>query len=276
MIEDIAVFCSLIEHHAAGDPNVASYLRDLYKGVFDKEALELHAEVYVGARFAFEVFTFLPDRASGTLRILDVGSGFGSFVTLCTLAGHSAVGVEMSAFETSYARSRLSALAPGIEAERVFVNGDVQSLMNFNGGYDVISLWNVAEHIEDLTSLLKKLADQLRDDGQILLICPNYFSWRKEPHYGIRWNPLMVISKTLAARRIEKSGKNSEYFLTSVFPKTVWGVRKAARGAGLKAQNLYRASEGGGNRAIFRRLKRSNLRVLYPFGSTVSFRLMRK
>ena len=98
-------------------------------------------------------------------RLLDVGCGNGGFLRSFTrrFPGWTAVGSEFDAKH----RQEVEAI-PGVEKLHV---GPVE---NLSGGFDLISLVHVLEHIENPVGLLESLRRLLRPGGRLLVQLPYY------------------------------------------------------------------------------------------------------
>jgi SAM-dependent methyltransferase len=122
-------------------------------------------------------------------RILDLGSGVGSFVVACRERGLKAFGLEpdkigTGAKITSIEIARRRLCAP------VFVNGIGEHLPFPNSYFDVVVMNQVIEHVMDQEQVIQEAARILRPGGVIYIACPNYLR-PYEPHYKIRWFPLL-------------------------------------------------------------------------------------
>ncbi|HEY1677612.1 MAG TPA: class I SAM-dependent methyltransferase [Candidatus Sulfotelmatobacter sp.] len=122
-------------------------------------------------------------------RILDLGSGIGSFVVACREQGMKAFGVEpdrigMGAKITSLgiARRRLS--------EPVFASGVGEALPFADAVFDLVVMNQVIEHVADQALVLKETVRVLKRGGAVYVACPNYMRFY-EPHYKIFWAPLL-------------------------------------------------------------------------------------
>lgn len=122
-------------------------------------------------------------------RILDLGSGIGSFVVACREQGMKAFGVEpdrigMGAKITSLqiARRRL--------ADSVFASGVGEALPFADGAFDLVVMNQVIEHVADQGLVMKEAVRVLNHGGAVYVACPNYMRFY-EPHYKIRWSPLL-------------------------------------------------------------------------------------
>ncbi len=99
-------------------------------------------------------------------RLLDVGCGLGFFVKRAgACAGWEAVGYEISPDAVRYARERL-----GLEN---VCCGRVEGASLPDGSFDLITLWDVIEHLPEPDALLQELARLLAPGGILFLHTPN-------------------------------------------------------------------------------------------------------
>lgn len=126
---------------------------------------------------------------SNRSRMLDIGSGVGSFVVSCRQRGFEAYGVEPDRIgqgaklnAIQIARRRLSA--------PVFVSGVGEKLPFPDACFDVVTMNQVVEHVTDQRKVIGESARVVREGGIIYVACPNYLRFY-EPHYKILWLPLM-------------------------------------------------------------------------------------
>lgn len=107
-------------------------------------------------------------RHSGTL--LDVGCGYGLFLKYARERGWKVYGVDICKEECRYAVDKL-----GLD---VF-NGTLFDASYPDKYFDVITLWNVLEHVPDPVSLLKECCRIMKEGGLLLLRVPNMaLHWR--------------------------------------------------------------------------------------------------
>ncbi|MEG1587033.1 MAG: class I SAM-dependent methyltransferase [Bacteroidales bacterium] len=108
-------------------------------------------------------------------RILDIGCGTGYFLNAMQKRGWNTLGVEKS--ETA-ARS----------AEKHFGLSVLSDLKNVPVGdtFDVISLWHVMEHLQDLPAVFSRLRELLKKEGCLIIALPNSESYDAE-YYGKFW-----------------------------------------------------------------------------------------
>ena len=118
-------------------------------------------------------------------KILDIGSGPGFFLRRAKKRGWDVLGIEPSPEASAYA---IKQKIPTIQ--KFFHEVDLKKL----GKFDAIHTFDVLEHVNDPTNILKKAHSLLKKGGIIVIEVPNDF------------NPLQKI--------IQKSHKKKEYWVT--------------------------------------------------------------
>lgn len=104
--------------------------------------------------------------SSSISSILDVGCGDGSFVEVCIKHGFNCQGIDLSASAVSLAQAR-----------RLPVTLTSAFDSNFNSKtFDLITLFEVIEHVDEPLKLIDRLASLLSDSGLLYLTTPNYSS----------------------------------------------------------------------------------------------------
>jgi 2-polyprenyl-3-methyl-5-hydroxy-6-metoxy-1,4-benzoquinol methylase len=104
-------------------------------------------------------------------RILDIGCGYGYFLKVCLEAGIPEVyGVDIStaAIKKSQALEKAKVNQIDFSKEKSSFDSDF---------FDVITAFDVAEHVEDEDFFLKEIYRVLKKEGLLLLITPNADSW---------------------------------------------------------------------------------------------------
>ncbi|MEN2998274.1 MAG: class I SAM-dependent methyltransferase [Brevinematia bacterium] len=112
------------------------------------------------------------------INILDVGCSFGGFLERARMKGLQPYGIEISEYSANYARSR------GIE---VFV-GDVGEVELGSERFDIITMIEVVEHLEDPLSVMKKIYNSNTKGGVLLIQTANINGlqsklWGRRYHY---------------------------------------------------------------------------------------------
>ena len=113
--------------------------------------------------------SFLPEQKT----VLDIGAGTGDFLHACKKDNWKVVGVEPSIKAREIAESKNVLL----EKELSFFKGQK---------FDVITLWHVLEHVENLEAYTQSLQELLKENGTLLIAVPNYKSFDAS-HYGSFW-----------------------------------------------------------------------------------------
>ncbi|TXD52761.1 MULTISPECIES: class I SAM-dependent methyltransferase [unclassified Polaribacter] len=103
--------------------------------------------------------------------ILDVGAGTGDFLKVCKNNSWNVFGTEPSL------EARNIAVKKG-----VLLQEDLSKIKNQQ--FDVITLWHVLEHVENLQEYILSLYQLLSEDGKLIVAVPNFNSddakWYKE------------------------------------------------------------------------------------------------
>ena len=95
--------------------------------------------------------------------ILDVGAGTGDFLKVCKSSSWKVSGIEPSL------NARKIAYKKGVNLQ--------ENLSEFkNTNFDVITLWHVLEHVENLSEYILELHSLLADDGRLIIAVPNFKS----------------------------------------------------------------------------------------------------
>jgi len=101
---------------------------------------------------------------SSSKSVLDFGAGTGDFLKICKNNNWQVLGIEPSA------EARENAVKKGVHLK--------ESLLDItNQKFDVITLWHVLEHVENLKNTIKVLKSLLQPEGRIVVAVPNYKSY---------------------------------------------------------------------------------------------------
>jgi 2-polyprenyl-3-methyl-5-hydroxy-6-metoxy-1,4-benzoquinol methylase/transcription elongation factor Elf1 len=99
-------------------------------------------------------------------RLLDVGSGVGSFANEMQQNGWEVTGLEPDDDARAVAKKEY-----GLELQPIDRFYHLQP-----GSFDVITLWHVMEHVHDLQQYVQQLRVLLKDTGKLVIAVPNYTS----------------------------------------------------------------------------------------------------
>lgn len=199
---------------------LVAYLHRLYANVFTPDAIRAHLDNHAGFAFAGYTRDLLAPRVPKGARILDFGCGFGSAVLVAREHGYDALGIELASFEVEFARRRLKRIRPQDDPDEIFMLADATKIDLPAASFDVVSFWNVLEHIENCRDMLASAWRLLKPGAIAYIICPNYAAERDEAHYHIPWKPELRHDRTKAAAYIRSQGRDSTYFETSIFCRT--------------------------------------------------------
>lgn len=109
-------------------------------------------------------------------RLLDYGCGIGDFLRFAQRRGCNVYGCDLSADARTLATKKL-------RVEIVEPNA-LSSLPDWR--FDVITLWHVFEHVDDLELIVNQFHRLLADNGRLVIAVPNYKSYDAEL-YGDKW-----------------------------------------------------------------------------------------
>ena len=133
-------------------------------------------------------------------RLLDIGSGTGHFLQHMKMHGYQVAGVEVD--EATRQRS--------IEAFNLTVSDPACLYQQApTAAYDVITMWHVLEHVEDLDTYLAWIHEALTNEGRLLVAVPNCSSldasvygrfWAAYDVPRHRWHFTPTDIKTLMVR----------------------------------------------------------------------------
>jgi SAM-dependent methyltransferase len=115
---------------------------------------------------AFKIFTICPKAK----KILDVGSGRGwTLYFLKKIYGYErAAGTQISKNAYEFARNAL-----GLE----IYNKDLLKLDLGKASFDLVTIWQVLEHVLDPEGYIAKMGELLERDGRLVIEVPNFNSW---------------------------------------------------------------------------------------------------
>lgn len=96
--------------------------------------------------------------------ILDVGAGTGDFLKVCKNNSWQVLGVEPSLDARNIAAKK-----------GVFLKENLSEIGNVQ--FDVITLWHVLEHVENLSDVVSTLNKLLSKNGKLIIAVPNFKSY---------------------------------------------------------------------------------------------------
>lgn len=123
-------------------------------------------------------------------RFLDLGCGPGTFVFRALMAGHEAVGIDLSDEKVALAKDwRRARSLPEDWDDRLMV-ADGGDLPFPDQAFDVVTSYHVLEHVSDLPSVLFEAVRVTRRGGWLELRAPDY-RMSYDTHYSMPWPRFM-------------------------------------------------------------------------------------
>jgi 2-polyprenyl-3-methyl-5-hydroxy-6-metoxy-1,4-benzoquinol methylase len=113
-----------------------------------------------------------------TGRLFDLGSGWGHFLLTGKHLGYDVYGIEVATNPYTYSKEDL-----GLPVDHV----DFFDLKKEAGSFDLITLWDVLEHIDNANAVIEKCSNLLGKDGYIVIQVPqidSFIAKRKKE----KWN----------------------------------------------------------------------------------------
>lgn len=144
---------------------------------------------------------FVSAHHSGKGRLLDIGANFGHFLRV---AGErfDAGGLEPSSVAVEWARKQY-----GVEIEE----GSVYELATRTTAWDIITLWDVIEHLERPREALRAIRSVLETGGKLFLSTPDFGSWvarimGRHWHYVDPLQHIALFDRQSLSRLLNESG----------------------------------------------------------------------
>lgn len=110
---------------------------------------------------------------TSTKNILDVGAGTGDFLKVCKDNSWNVFGTEPNVDARNIAAKK-----------GVMLHEDLSKIKNSK--FDVITLWHVLEHVENLQEYISELENLLAENGRLIIAVPNYKSYDAN-YYKEHW-----------------------------------------------------------------------------------------
>jgi SAM-dependent methyltransferase len=128
-------------------------------------------------------------RASG--KLLDVGNHVGTFLTVAEQHGYEVAGVEPSRWAADIARGRVNG---------PIHCGAIEDAPLPEGGYDIVTMWDVIEHLPDPALDIRAIHGALKPGGIFALSTMDVESWFPRLA-GRRWPWYMQMHLVYFSRR---------------------------------------------------------------------------
>ncbi len=209
-------------------------------------------------------------------RILDLGCGMGGFAVAARLAG-----ARVTALDYNQAYCVITGVrGDQYDLDLPVVRGAGEALPLPDSYYDVVTAWDVLEHVQRPEHLLAEIARVLRPGGWVLMTAINRCAWR-DPHYHL---PLInYLPRPIAELLIDALGRSKRRAafrdrqrLSEMHYYTWRGFQRLADQYGLTAIDLDEQRVRRGEIAPKRARRRAALQTLDRLGLTLPlYRLYR-
>ena len=153
-------FCSNCEHVYLSKSFKPEYLIDFYSN-YPTSSLDWHKNE---SEFYTRIYNSGLDMIQGSIRsgsLLDIGCSSGFFLSIAAQREFSCCGVEPNSLESSYAKDH------GIN-----ILGRTLSDLPSNQRFDVITMWDVLEHIDSPSEFISDLKSYLNPGGIVFVQIP--------------------------------------------------------------------------------------------------------
>jgi 2-polyprenyl-3-methyl-5-hydroxy-6-metoxy-1,4-benzoquinol methylase len=160
------VKCTVCGLAFVGNPPAPEELQQFYslEGDYHSDLLDPNSPAFARqTRVANTHLNVLKKRASGG-RLLDVGCSTGHFLEQARSAGFTVSGVEFSKESAQFARDHF-----GFSVH----TGDIHGLADDGELFDVITMFDVIEHVPDPSADMAAIYARLKPGGQFLVSTPN-------------------------------------------------------------------------------------------------------
>lgn len=154
------------------------------------------------------------------ISILDIGCFNGFFVRALLDSGFEATGIDFNIGALEFGRNTYN-LAGRISAQ------SIADLRAKGARFDVITLFEVLEHIEDCQAMMAEAVDLLKPNGLVIVSAPNSgMFWRPKldypPHHLSRFSPraLMCLVSNAGLTRIASHEQASSFDLIRMYVGT--------------------------------------------------------
>jgi 2-polyprenyl-3-methyl-5-hydroxy-6-metoxy-1,4-benzoquinol methylase len=197
----------------------------------------------------------------GMVNVLDIGCFNGFFVKKLLLSGFNAQGIDFNNKAIEFGRSRYG-------LDNFISNQTLQDLLRKKERFDVITLFEVVEHLEDISDILSKAYSLLNKNGIIIISVPNSnMCWRPAldfpPHHLSRFSPtsLRMCVKHFGFHIIKLHEQMSSYDLIRNYVGTFFREKNKAslRGGTFKNKESTRIL-----RVLMNKLKRFGWIIFFP------------
>ena len=161
---------------------------------------------------------FLPN----VKKILDMGSGCGTFVFYGLIHGFDIYGIDPSRGKLKFNEIKATEYSYPTEWINRFIIGYGENIPFEDNFFDCVSTYQTLEHVQNLDLVLKEMIRITKSGGGIHITCPDYIS-TFEGHYLVPWIPFFP---KYIARLYLRALKRPIYGLETINYTTINGIIK--------------------------------------------------
>ena len=175
-------------------------------------------------------------------KLFDLGAGWGHFLYTAQLLGFDVYGIELAKMPYLYAKNDL-----GLPVENI----DFFKMEGFERYFDIITMWDVLEHIDGADELIRKCSVMIRDGGYMVIQVPQIDSFiakrEKENWNMIGLDHVNYFSKKTIKLlfekygfRVEKIKSSFELKLFLMYTVLKWKKKKKTKNENVKIDSAER------------------------------------
>ncbi|MBI9108329.1 MAG: class I SAM-dependent methyltransferase [Spirochaetales bacterium] len=206
--------CGMVNQQSFGKTSI-EYGKEYFFEDYRKQYGRTYLEDFNNIKAAGLVRCAAIGRLSAQGNLLDIGCGYGPFLSAADDSGYNVFGIDISKDAVAYTRDELGFRTAALSFE------------DFNSGtfelpsFDVISMWFVIEHLAEPAQALRRVNSLLRKGGVFAFATPNYdgITRRRSMRRFLDANPLdhyTLWSPWTARRLLKKYGFKLKYIRTPV------------------------------------------------------------
>ena len=191
---------------------MATTNKDRIKEFYNKRFREIIIKQPECGNIQGSLFFFKSFDIPKTFKILDVGTYIGTFPSSIYSEGWQNIyGIDISDVSIAYGRGKY----PHMQ-NRLFVTNNDKMPFN-NGQFDVVTMFNVIEHIPQINAFLSEVGRVIKASGMIILMTPNKpidVIYETFKYKGLGWRRSHCSLRTIASIKedLRKSGFRSIQF----------------------------------------------------------------
>ena len=179
---------------------------------------------------------------SRNAKVLDVGCFSGFFVKKLILQGFTASGIDFNNKALGFGKMHYG-------LKKNISNSTLQELLTQGEKYDVITLFEVIEHLESISNVMLEMSKLLKNNGVIIISTPNSnMCWRPAldfpPHHLSRFSPNSLRSLVIryGFKPLKQLEQMSSYDLIRNYVGTFFRKKNktSLRGGSFKNQSSIR------------------------------------